>query len=135
MFHAKNAESAKFLAQHTTLALEESQASLRQERRGVMENCLHARAEIYGKGELEEEDDGEAVLEFAVHGLVVPYFHAEPCPYASAHDSKEEQGGFGYAPTALPGLEFVNTIGKEGYGIYCKQVIYDNQMYVHLTTI
>ena len=31
MFHAKNAESAKFLAQHTTLALEGSQASLRQE--------------------------------------------------------------------------------------------------------
>ena len=100
-----------------------------------MENGLHTRAEIYGKGELEEEDDGEAVLEFAVHGLVVPYFHAEPCPYASAHDSKEEQGGFGYAPTALPGLEFVDAIGKEGYGIDYKQVIYDYQMYIHLTTI
>ena len=27
-----------------------------RERRGVMENGLHTRAEIYGKGELEEED-------------------------------------------------------------------------------
>ena len=43
-----------------------------------MENCLHACAEIYGKGELEEEDGGEAVLEFKVHGLVMPNLHAEP---------------------------------------------------------
>ena len=79
MFHAKNAESAKFLAQHTTLALEESQASLRQESaEEKRENCLHARAEIYGEGELEEENGGEAVLEFKVHSLVMPYFHAEP---------------------------------------------------------
>ena len=99
------------------------------------ENGLHACAEIYGEGELEEEDGGEAVLEFKVHGLVVPYFHAEPCPYASANDSKQEQGRFRYAPPAFPCLEFVNAIDKEGYGIDYKQVIYDYQMYIHLTTI
>ena len=102
---------------------------------GKRENGLHACAEIYGEGELEEEDGGEAVLEFKVHGLVVPYFHAEPCPYASANDSKQEQGRFRYAPPALTGLEFVNAIDKEGYGIDYKQVIYDYQMYIHLTTI
>ena len=100
-----------------------------------MENGLHTRAEIYGKGELEEEDDGETVLEFAVHGLVVPCLHAEPCPYASAHEGKEEQCGFRYAPPAFTGLELVNAIDKEGYGIDYKQVIYDYQMYIHLTTI
>ena len=100
-----------------------------------MENSLHARAEIYGEGELEEDDGWEAVLEFKVHGLVVPNLHAEPRPNASAHDGKEEQGRFRYAPTALPGLEFVNAIDKEGYGIDYKQVIYDYQMYIHLTTI
>ena len=50
----------------------------RRKGKGVMENCLHACAEIYGKGELEEEDGGEAVLEFKVHGLVMPNLHAEP---------------------------------------------------------
>lgn len=84
---------------------------------------------------MEEEDDGEAVLEFAVHGLVVPYFHAEPCPYASANGGKQEQSGFGYAPPVFPCLELVNAIDKEGYGIDYKQVIYDYQMYIHLTTI
>ena len=84
---------------------------------------------------MEEEDGGEAVLEFKVHGLVVPNLHAEPCPNASAHDGKEEQCGFRYAPPALPGLEFVYAIDKEGYGIDYKQVIYDYQMYIHLTTI
>lgn len=79
MFHAKNAESAKFFSITYTLALEESQASLRQESAEEEgENGLHACAEIYGNSELEEEDGGEAVLEFAVHGLVVPNPHAEP---------------------------------------------------------
>ena len=102
---------------------------------GKRENGLHACAEIYGEGELEEEDGGEAVLEFKVHGLVVPCFHAEPCPYASANDGKEEQGGFGYAPTALPGLELVNAIDNECHGIDDKQVVYDYHVYIHLTTI
>ena len=93
------------------------------------ENGLHACAEIYGEGELEEEDGGEAVLEFKVHGLVVP------CPNASANDGKEEQGGFGYAPTALPGLELVNAIDNECHGIDDKQVVYDYHVYIHLTTI
>ena len=100
-----------------------------------MENGLHTRAEIYGKGELEEEDDGEAVLEFAVHGLVVPYFHAEPCPYASANDGKQEQCGFRYAPPALPGLEFVNAIYDERQGIDSEQVVYDYVVYVHLARV
>lgn len=65
---------------------------------GKRENGLHARAEIYGEGELEEDDGGEAVLEFKVHGLVVPNLHAKPCPYASANDGEQEQSGFGYAP-------------------------------------
>jgi hypothetical protein len=89
---------------------------------GKRENSLHACAEIYGEGELEEDDGGEAVLEFKVYGLVVPNLHAEPCPNASAHDGKEEQCGFRYAPTALPGLEFVNAIDKEGYGIDAENV-------------
>ena len=109
--------------------------SLGDKANGKRENGLHARAEIYGEGELEEDDGGEAVLEFKMHGLVVPCFHAEPCPYASANESKEEQGGFGYAPTALPCLEFVNAIDKECHGIDDKQVVYDYHVYIHLTTI
>ena len=109
--------------------------ALGDEANGERENSLHACAEIYGKGELEEDDGGEAVLEFKVHGLVVPCFHAEPCPNASAHDGKEEQGGFGYAPTALPGLELVNAIDNECHGIDDKQVVYDYHVYIHLTTI
>ena len=30
------------------------------------------------KEEMEKENGGESVLEFTVHGLVVPYLHAEP---------------------------------------------------------
>lgn len=84
---------------------------------------------------MEEEDGGEAVLEFKVHGLVVPNLHAEPCPYASAHEGKEEQGGFGYAPTVLPGLEFVYSIYDECHGIDNEKVVYDYHVYIHLTTI
>ena len=109
--------------------------SLGDKANGKRENGLYACAEVYGEGELEEDDGGETVLEFKVHGLVVPNLHAEPCPNASAHEGKEEQCGFRYAPTALPGLEFVNAIYDERQGIDYKQVIYDYQMYIHLTTI
>lgn len=84
---------------------------------------------------MEEEDGGEAVLEFAVHGLVMPYFHAEPCPYASAHEGKEEQCGFRYAPPTLPGLEFVNAIDNECHGIDNEKVVYDYVVYVHLARV
>ena len=89
---------------------------------GERENGLHACAEIYGEGELEEDDGGEAVLEFKVHGLVVPNLHAEPCPNASAHEGKEEQCGFRYAPPALPGLEFVYAIYDERNDIDAENV-------------
>ena len=79
MFHAKNAESAKFFSiTYNACAGGVASFATTRERRGGRGNCLHAHAEIYGKGELEEEDGGEAVLEFKVHGLVMPYFHAEP---------------------------------------------------------
>ena len=100
-----------------------------------MENGLHACAEIYGKGELEEDDGGEAVLEFKVHGLVVPNLHAEPRPNASANDGEQEQGGFGYASPALPGLEFVYAIYDERQGINSEQAVYDYVVYVHLTRV
>ena len=79
MFHAKNAESAKFFSiTYNACAGGVASFATTRERRGVRGNCLHACAEIYGNGELEEENDGEAVLEFKVHGLVVPNPHAEP---------------------------------------------------------
>ena len=109
--------------------------SLGDKANGKRENSLHARAEIYGEGELEEDDGGEAVLEFKVHGLVVPNLHAEPYPYASANDGKEEQCGFRYAPPALPGLEFVNAIYDERQGIDSEQAVYDYVVYVHLARV
>ena len=102
---------------------------------GERENGLHARAEIYGEGELEEDDGGEAVLEFKVHGLVVPNLHAEPCPNASAHEGEQEQCGFRYAPPALPGLEFIYAIYDERQGIDSEQVVYDYVVYVHLARV
>ena len=43
----------------------------------------------------------------------MPYFHAEPSTDATANKGKEEQGGFGYAPTATLGLVLVNAIDEE----------------------
>lgn len=70
-----------------------------------------------------------------MHGLVVPCFHAEPCPYAAAYDGEQEQGAFGYTPFPFLGLQLVDAIDKENYGIYSKQAIYDCQVYIHLATI
>ena len=109
--------------------------SLGDKANGKRENGLHACTEIYGEGELEEDDGGETVLEFKVHGLVVPCLHAEPCPYASAHDGEQEQCGFRYAPPALPGLEFVNAIYDERQGIDSEQAVYDYVVYVHLAMV
>ena len=66
---------------------------------------------------MEEEEQGHSILELLVHGLVVPYLHAEPCPYASANGGKQEQGGFGYAPLSPFGFVLVNAVHDEGGGI------------------
>ena len=59
MFHAKNAESAKFFSTtYHACAGGVASFATTKERRGVMENGLHACAKIYGEGELEEEDGG-----------------------------------------------------------------------------
>lgn len=62
---------------------------------------------------MEEEEQGHSILELLVHGLVVPYLHAEPCPYASANGGKQEQGGFGYAPLPPFGFVLVNAVHEE----------------------
>ena len=43
----------------------------------------------------------------------MPDFHAEPSTDATADEGKEDQGGFGYAPTAMLGLPLVYAIDKE----------------------
>ena len=66
--------------------------------------------------ELEDEDGREAETEFVVLGLMVPYFHAEERPDASAGDGYPEQACLGDAPFVMLRLPFVDAVqGKRGY--------------------
>jgi hypothetical protein len=65
---------------------------------------------------LEDEDGGEAEAEFAVLGLMVPYFHSEQGPDAAAGDGYPEQACLGDAPLVALRLPFVNAVQeKRGY--------------------
>ena len=67
-------------------------------------------------GEVEDEDGREAEAEFVVLGLMVPYFHAEERPDASAGDGYPEQACLGDAPFVALRLPFVDAVqGKRGY--------------------
>ena len=70
---------------------------------------------------LEDEDGREAEAEFVVHGLMVPYFHAEERPDASAGDGYPEQACLGDAPFVALRLPFVDAVqGKRGYVDCCE---------------
>ena len=67
-------------------------------------------------GELKDEDGGEAETEFVVLGLMVPDFHAEERPDASAGDGYPEQACLSDAPFVALRLPFVDAVqGKRGY--------------------
>ena len=72
-------------------------------------------------GELEDEDGREAETESIVLGLMVPYFHAEERPDASAGDGYPEQACLGDAPFVALRLPFVDAVqGKRGYVDCCE---------------
>ena len=72
-------------------------------------------------GELEDEDGREAETESIVLGLMVPDFHAEESPDASAGDGYPEQACLSDAPFVMLRLPFVDAVqGKRGYVDCCE---------------
>ena len=67
-----------------------------------------------GDGEMEKEDEGEAVAETGMLGFVVPDFHAEEGTEAAAKEGNGDETGFRDAPFVMAGFPFVDAVQEEG---------------------
>ena len=78
---------------------------------------------IPGKGNLKDEDSGNAVAELRVERLVVPNADAQQRPDAAAEGRQPQKRRFRNAPFAALSLQFINAVHKKRKDIDHKQKI------------
>lgn len=74
-------------------------------------------------GEVQEEDEGHPVAELFVAGLVAEEVHGEEGSWGATEKGKEDESGFGDAPTFMASLVFVEAVKEEGQEVDCEEVI------------
>jgi len=75
-----------------------------------------------GYGEVEDENEREAITETGMLGLVMPDFHAEKGTEAAAKESDGEKTCFRDTPFVMPRLPFVDAIQEERDYVYSREV-------------
>ncbi len=76
----------------------------------------------YGYGEVEEEDEWEAVTETGMKGFMMPYLHAEKGAETATKEGNGKETGFRDTPFVMTGFPLVNAIEKEGNQVDCYEV-------------
>ena len=74
-------------------------------------------------GQLEDQQQGEAIFEIPVAGLVVEQAHSRHAPQRSAQDGRELQGLLRDAPGVLLGPALVDTHQDKGQDVHGDEII------------
>lgn len=81
--------------------------------------------EEVGQGGLDNEDGGDAEIEFAFLRFVPEEAHPQECTDTASCDRHPDEGRLRYAPLPAAGLPFVDSEDKEGQDIDADE-IYDD---------
>ena len=72
---------------------------------------------------MQQEDERHPVAELFVAGLVAEEAHGEEGGWGTTEEGKEDESGFGDAPTVMASLVFVEAVKEEGQEVDCEEVI------------
>lgn len=79
--------------------------------------------EIDDQNTLQDQYDWYAILEFFMHGFMMPYFHTDPRADAAANDGYQQKCSLRYAPFAFFSLVLIYAIHDKGDEINGYQII------------
>ena len=100
------------------------------EKNAFLEGRLSQKEEVSQDG-LDNEDGGDAEIEFTFLRFVPEEGHPQECTDASSCDRHPDEGRLRYAPLSATGLPFVDSEDKEGQDIDAYE-IYDDCSQDHL---